>query len=85
MLSKVWPIDSPHYRAPRDYLPKALRRALSRAVAAFVHALIGQGTAIGATSLNPHLLKDIGIEHPCRARSVVQATEESPTDLKEAA
>lgn len=64
MLSKVWPIHSPRYRAPRAYVPPALRRALVRAVAGFIRAVIGHGTAIGASSLNRHLLRDIGIEHP---------------------
>ena len=72
MLSKVWPIESPDYRPPRSYFPPAMRRAAARALGAFVRALIGQGAAIGATSLNPRLLRDIGIEHPCRAKSVMQ-------------
>ncbi|MEM7221573.1 MAG: hypothetical protein AAF495_01250 [Pseudomonadota bacterium] len=72
MLSKVWPVEEPAYKAPRAYFPTEMRRALARAGAAFVRAVIGQGAAIGAASLNSHLLRDIGIEHPCRARSRVQ-------------
>ena len=75
MLSKAWPIAEPEYRAPRAYFPAAMRRALARSIAALIRAVIGQGAVIGAASLDRHLLRDIGVEHPCQFKSVVQAGE----------
>ena len=72
MLSKVWPVADPAYRAPSATFPPEMRRALTRAFGALIRAVIGQGPKVGAASLDRHLLRDIGIEHPCQVKSVVQ-------------
>ena len=39
MLSKVWPIAAPAYRAPRSYVPAEDRRALVAALRGFTRGL----------------------------------------------